>query len=88
VVTRVSASDDGALHWAIGHARGFPLISGIDLYGETVFDGSQIVELLAEWDRLLEEATSRSEEAWVLEVKDLLWRCSGATGRSVRFLGD
>ncbi len=63
VLTRVSASDDGTLRRAIGHALDFPVISGIDPYGETVFDGSQIVELLAEWDHLLEEATSRSEEA-------------------------
>jgi len=69
---------DGRLH----------LLSGIDRYGDTVFNRRQMAQLLEEWKSLLRWATSDDETSLILEIIALCHECQSNIHTYLRIEGD
>lgn len=68
--------------------RDFPLLSGIDPYGKTVFNHLQMERFLEEWDRVRDRAKDESQqEAW-RRVKDMAEACRQDRDLYLRFVGN
>jgi hypothetical protein len=73
----VPANPDGAC----------PLLSGIDLFGKTVFNHQQMAIFLAEWERVKDRARDESQmEAWK-KVKEMAETCREDRDLYLRFVG-
>jgi hypothetical protein len=66
----------------------FPLLSGIDPFGKTVFNHLQMEALLLEWDRAKVSAHDESQmEAWK-KVKEMAETCRHDRDLYLRFVGN
>jgi len=66
----------------------FPLLSGIDPYGKTVFNHLQMERFLEEWQRVHERARDESQqEAWQ-RVRDMATACKEDRDLYLRFVGN
>jgi hypothetical protein len=66
----------------------FPLLSGIDPFGKTVFNHLQMAAFLAEWDRVRDRARDESQiEAWQ-KVKEMAETCRDDRDLYLRFVGN
>ena len=66
----------------------YPLLSGIDPFGKTVFNHLQMAGLLAEWDRVKDRARDESQiEAW-RKVKEMAEACREDRDLYLRFVGN
>ncbi len=66
----------------------FPLLSGIDPFGKTVFNRVQMAGFLAEWDRVKDRARDESQmEAWQ-KVKEMAETCREDRDLYLRFVGN
>ena len=66
----------------------FPLLSGIDPYGKTVFNHLQMERFLDEWERVRERAKDESQqEAWH-RVKEMASVCKDDRDLYLRFVGN
>jgi hypothetical protein len=81
--------------WVILHALiptnaegAFPLLSGIDPFGKTVFNHLQMHEFLGEWKNLKERVRDESQmEAWE-KVKQMAETCRDDRDLYLRFVGN
>jgi hypothetical protein len=65
-----------------------PLLSGIDLFGETVFNHQQMEVFLREWEQVKERVHDDSQrEAWQ-RVKDMANTCRQDRDLYLRFVGN
>jgi hypothetical protein len=66
----------------------YPLLSGIDAFGKTVFNHLQMAAFLAEWDRVKDRARDESQvEAWK-KVKEMAETCRQDRDLYLRFVGN
>ena len=66
----------------------FPLLSGVDPFGKTVFNHLQMAGFLAEWDRVKERARDESQaEAWK-KVREMAEACREDRDLYLRFVGN
>ena len=66
----------------------YPLLSGIDPFGKTVFNHRQMDEFLREWEKLRERVRDESQrEAW-LKVKQMAESCRDDRDLYLRFVGN
>ena len=66
----------------------YPLLSGIDPFGRTVFNHLQMAGFLAEWERVKDRAHDESQkEAWK-KVKEMAESCLGDRDLYLRFVGN
>jgi hypothetical protein len=69
------------------HDRDYPLLSGIDRFGKTVFNHLQMATFLTEWERVKERARDESQmEAWQ-KVKEMAEICREDRDLYLRFVG-
>jgi hypothetical protein len=67
---------------------GFPVLRGIDPYGSTVFNHSQMDSFLEEWEKVRERARDESQaEAWQ-KVKDMATACKEDRDLCLKFVGN
>ncbi len=93
----VKLEDDLGEHgeWVILHAvippngeGTFPLLSGIDPFGKTVFNHRQMDEFLREWERVKNRVRDDSQrEAWE-KVKQMAAACRLDRDLYLRFVGN
>ena len=65
-----------------------PMLSSIDLYGDTVFNALQMKRFLAEWDDIMQRARSPEERMLTAAVKKLAERCRDEVHLYLKFIGD
>ena len=66
----------------------FQFLSGIDLFGKTVFNHLQMEFFLKEWDRVRDRARDESQkEAWK-KVKEMAEACRHDRDLYLRFVGN
>jgi hypothetical protein len=66
----------------------YPLLSGIDPFGKTLFNHLQMAGFLAEWDRVKDRARDESQkEAWQ-KVKEMAEICREDRDLYLRFVGN
>jgi hypothetical protein len=66
----------------------YPLLSGIDAFGKTVFNHLQMAAFLAEWERVRDRARDESQvEAWK-KVKEMAETCRQDRDLYLRFVGN
>ncbi len=78
------------LHGVIpGNQAGeFPLLSGIDHFGKTVFNLQQMAIFLREWERVKDRARDESQmEAWQ-KIKEMAETCREDRDLYLRFVGN
>lgn len=66
----------------------YPLLSGIDEYGNTFFNRVQIGQLLNELDMLSQEATTQEQKKTVSGVKKIAKICQSKVHHYLEFVGD
>ena len=69
-------------------SNSYPLLSGIDLYGDTVFNRIQMRRFLSEWAGIVAAARTQEEQALVLEIERLARTCSTEVHLYLKFIGD
>lgn len=70
------------------HDGRLPLLSGIDRYGDTVFNRQQMPQFLEEWKSLLRWATSDDETSLIGEIIGLCHDCESSIHTYLRIEGD
>ncbi|MBZ5546391.1 MAG: hypothetical protein LAO22_00310 [Acidobacteriia bacterium] len=66
----------------------FPLLSGIDPFGKTVFNHLQMQEFLREWEKVKDRVRDESQmEAWE-KVKHMAETCRHDRDLYLRFVGN
>ena len=78
------------LHGVIprNHDGDFPLLSGIDPFGKTVFNHQQMAIFLREWERVKDRARDESQmEAWQ-RIKEMAETCREDRDLYLRFVGN
>ncbi len=66
----------------------YPMLAGIDPYGDTIFNPRQARRFLREWADLVSNARTREERALVSEIERLARRCADEVHKYLRFIGD
>ncbi len=66
----------------------FPLSSGIDLYGNTVFNRLQMKDLLKELDLISANTADPDSKRFLTRIRDLAVRCRDEPHLYVKFYGD
>jgi hypothetical protein len=79
-------SDLGRI-WPIG-GEAFPLLQYIDPYGNTIFNGPQMGEVIRELDSLAVSATTEAARSLLTEVRGLAVRCRNNEHLYLKFVGD
>lgn len=70
------------------HDGDYPLLSGIDPFGKTVFNHHQMGVFLREWERAKDRARDESQmEAWK-KVKEMAEACRHDRDLYLRFVGN
>ena len=70
------------------HDEGLPLLSGIDRYGDTVFNRQQIPRVSDEWRSLLRWASTEEQRALIGEIVVLCEECQSSIHIYLRIVGD
>jgi hypothetical protein len=68
--------------------KDYPLLSGIDPYGKTVFNHLQMERFLAEWDRVHDRAKDESQQDAWQRVKEMALACKEDRDLYLRFVGN
>jgi hypothetical protein len=66
----------------------YPLLGGIDPYGDTVFNGLQMRRFLLEWADVSAKASMPEERNLVAKIDELARRCRDEVHLYIRFVGD
>ena len=66
----------------------FRLLSGIDPYGNTIFNRLQMDTFLVEWEAIRNEITTEDDETAWSRVKELATTCKNKPHLYLRFTGD
>lgn len=83
----LDSSDVLAGLWPAGDAS-FPLLQYVDPYGDAVFNGAQMPEVIRELEVLRSRATSEEQKELLAEIIALAMRCRQQPETFLRFLGD
>ena len=66
----------------------YPMLVGIDSYGDTVFNRLQIRRFLFEWVDVISNARTQEDQELVSEIERLARRCSNEVHSYLKFIGD
>jgi hypothetical protein len=66
----------------------YPLLSRIDLYGNTVFNRIQMPRFLSEWADVAMAARTQEEQELVSEIERLARTCCAEVHLYLKFIGD
>jgi len=66
----------------------YPMLSSIDPYGNTVFNGIQMERFLEEWSRMSSALRSEEERVIFSAVEALARRCRDLVHLYIKFVGD
>jgi hypothetical protein len=64
------------------------ILSGIDWYGDTIFNGQQMAQFLPAWKELLATTECSEEKALLATVEAFAERCAAGTHLYLKFVGD
>jgi hypothetical protein len=81
------ADDKNLLHSLLPRDDG-SLLSFIDLYGDTTFNGLQTKPFLIEWQELQKAARSEEEVTLLNDIQTLAARCRDGIHLYLKFVGD
>lgn len=65
-----------------------PMLSGIDWYGDTIFNGQQMERLIPEWQSLADGAKSPEERRIVADVLQRARECQNGVHLYLKFVGE
>jgi hypothetical protein len=63
-------------------------LSGIDWYGDTIFNGQQMAQFLSAWKELLAMTEGSEEKALLRVIEAFAERCAAGTDLYLKFVGD
>jgi hypothetical protein len=66
----------------------YVMLSAIDPYGDTVFNGRQMVRFLLEWAKIACKAETSEEKGLVAKIESLAHRCRNEVHTYLKFIGD
>jgi len=66
----------------------YPMLGGIDPYGDTVFNSLQIPCFLSEWANAVSDIRTEEDRALVSEIERLARRCADEVHTYLKFIGD
>jgi hypothetical protein len=66
----------------------YPMLAGIDLYGDTYFNRLQIPRFLSELAGIVSKARTEEDRTLVSEIERLARRCAESVHTYVKFIGD
>ena len=66
----------------------YPMLVGIDPYGDTLFNPLQIPRFLAEWADVVSNARTQEGRELVSEIERLARRCANEVHTYLKFIGD
>jgi hypothetical protein len=66
----------------------YPMLAGIDPYGDTIFNPIQIRRFLSEWVGVVSTARTQEGRELVQEIERLARRCSDEVHTYLKFIGD
>ena len=70
------------------HGEKYPLLGGIDPYGDTIFNRIQMRRFLLEWIEASAKAGTPEERQLVSKIEELARRCRDEVHLYIRFVGD
>ncbi len=73
---------------ADGESKAYPLLAGIDLYGDTVFNRIQMPPFLSEWAEVALRAQTEEDKELVSEIERLARQCAASVHVYLKFIGD
>jgi len=73
--------------WPVGDSR-FPLLQYIDPYGNVIFNGAQMDQVIADLNRLMGLASTGEQKSVIAAVIDLAINCQSDPHTYLRFRGD
>lgn len=73
--------------WPVGNSR-FPLLQYIDPYGNAVFNGSQMGQVLVKLNLIAASASTEEQRNVIRAIIDLASRCRDNPHLYLRFRGD
>jgi|HubBroStandDraft_5_1064220.scaffolds.fasta_scaffold98955_2 hypothetical protein len=68
--------------------EGDAVLSGIDWYGDTVFNGQQMTQFLPAWKTMKAAVKNQDELALLSAIEGLAERCANGTHLYLKFIGD
>lgn len=71
-----------------GRSDAYPMLAGIDPYGDTVFNRLQSPRFLSEWVDVVSNARTQEDRELVSEIERLARRCSDEVHTYLKFIGD
>jgi len=77
----------GNVSWPVEDDR-FPLLQYIDPYGDALFNGLQMDQIISKLQRLLGDASSDIQKQTLRDVMALALECQCSPHTFLRFLGD
>lgn len=66
----------------------YPMLSGIDWYGDTIFNGQQMERLIPEWQSLADATKSAAEQRVVASILKLARQCQDGVHLYLKFMGE
>ena len=87
VVIKTVSDDQNLLHKLLPRVDGC-LLSGIDWYGDTIFNGIQMKRFLLEWQETQKFAHSQDEADILSAIHELASSCESGTHLYLKFVGD
>lgn len=66
----------------------YPMLAGIDLYGDTVFNRIQIPRFLSELEQIASSAQTDEDRTLLSQVETLARRCAAEVHTYLKFIGD
>ncbi len=66
----------------------YPMLAGIDLYGDTVFNRLQIPRFLSELADIASKAQTEEDRKLVFQIEKLARRCAANVHMYLKFIGD
>ena len=71
-----------------GESEAYPMLAGIDLYGDTVFNRLQIPRFLSELAEVASRARTEGDRKLISEIESLARRCADSVHTCLKFIGD
>ncbi len=66
----------------------YPMLAGIDPYGDTVFNPLQIPRFLSEWVDVVSKARTEEDRELLSKIERLARRCADEVHTYLKFIGD
>ena len=81
------ADDRNILHRVLPQEKD-NILSGIDWYGDTIFNGQQMAQFLPAWGELLARTGNVEERTLLATVQGFAQRCADGNHLYLKFIGD